>query len=60
MEFPLKMADIVEGQQADDDTEACVRQLTSGEAVTMPGYVRLKEQLLVKDGVLFRSMKRTK
>ena len=57
VEFPLKMADIAGGQQIDNDIEACVRQLTSGEAVTTSGYVRLKEQLLVKDVVLFRSVK---
>ena len=57
VEFPLKMADIAEGKQADDDIEACVRQLKSSQAVTTPEYVHLKEQLLVKDGVLFMPVK---
>ena len=41
----------------DGDIQETIRQLTSQETVTVPGYTRVKDQLLVDDGLLLRSVK---
>ncbi|XP_065195653.1 uncharacterized protein LOC135827058 [Sycon ciliatum] len=54
---PVTFAQIREGQKVDPTIRAAVAQLECGELVSIPEFIKVRDQLLVDDGMLVRSIK---
>ena len=53
----LKMADIIRHQADDASIATVVQSIVAGVPITVPEYVKVREQLILDQGVLYRNVK---